>query len=204
MATVAALLAQYQAVKAQISFYTLEQLKWQELHDSMSEKVTIWQKYEDKWNDASDDYMAKYDEGGKLNKKGKLWLNYKTSKWKDANGNESMCWAGDYIDAQGNKKAYGNSKIANGWITPQDQIVAWNQVPGLVPDPVAELYANQMVSQFANGGADKLEEYANLDMEYEAMQTTYETMLASLRGQEESLKTAVDEGAKDTGMSSGG
>ena len=189
MANVAALLAQYQAVKSQISFYTLEQIKWQNLHDTMAEKVSTWQGYEEKWNSASDDYVGKYDENGKFEKKGKNWLKYGT-KTEDG----GVVWSATYIEDEGTKEkkdsgtgdfpGWGNFKINTEAVVPK--------------------YANLVCPQFAGNGSDKLEEYTNLDMEYSAMLTTMETMLASLRGQEESLKTVVGEGAKDTGMGTGG
>jgi len=209
MATVAALLAQYQAVKAQISFYTLEQLKWKELHDSMTEKVGNYQGYEEQWNEASEDYCnAHGEQKSKFVKKNTTWMWYSTSNLKINDNSSSMVYQAIYynggmqtggavqVDLGGKfgKKWCGGDEFGD-WV--------WN---GFIGDPVAiaELYADKVCPQFAKDGADKLEEYTNLDMEYEAMQTTYETMLASLRGQEEALKTAVDEGAKDTGMSSGG
>jgi len=185
MANVAALLAQYQAVKSQISFYTLEQLKWQELHDSMTEKVGTWRKYEEKWNDASNDYCDKHDENGKFIKLGTTWL-----------------WTSSSSGTISYK--YHNTMNACGPYAKKE--AAWNGWGAYLSnrDEIGSFYADKVCPQFAKDGADKLEEYTNLDMEYEAMQTTYETMLTSLRAQEESLKTAVDEGAKDTGMSSGG
>lgn len=46
----------------------------------------------------------------------------------------------------------------------------------------------------------KLEEYAELDMQYDLMQSTYDTLLEQLQSQEESLKTTLGNATKDTGM----
>ncbi len=51
-----------------------------------------------------------------------------------------------------------------------------------------------------NYDPDKLEEYAELDMQYDLMQTTYDTLLEQLQSQEESLKTTLGNATKDTGM----
>ena len=51
-----------------------------------------------------------------------------------------------------------------------------------------------------NYDPDKLEEYAELDMQYDLMQTTYSTLLEQLEGQAESLKTTLGNATKDTGM----
>ena len=209
MANVSALLAQYQAVKAQISYYTLEQIKWQDLHDTMAEKVSTWQGYEEKWNDGSNDYCDKYDDNGKLEKKGTRWLWTSTaskstseSQTKGEDGKfakfdlSGAVWYAQYFD--GNKV----SKHKNGGYE-TGEFPGWGHF-GIDQQAIAMSLANKMCPQFADHGSDKLEEYTNLDMEYSTMLTTMETMLTSLRAQEESLKTAVGEGAKDTGMGTGG
>ena len=47
---------------------------------------------------------------------------------------------------------------------------------------------------------EKLEEYAELDINYDLMQTTYETLLSQLEAQGETLKTSLGNATKDTGM----
>ena len=47
---------------------------------------------------------------------------------------------------------------------------------------------------------EKLDEYAELDMQYDLMQTTYDTLLEQLNAQAESLKTTLGNATKDTGM----
>jgi len=59
-----------------------------------------------------------------------------------------------------------------------------------------EEYAKAKVPKY---NPEKLEEYEALDIEYDMMQSTYDTLLESLTAQEESLKTKLGEGSKDTG-----
>ena len=47
---------------------------------------------------------------------------------------------------------------------------------------------------------DKLEEYAELDIQYDMMQGMYETLLEQLNTQAESLKSTLGNATKDTGM----
>ena len=61
----------------------------------------------------------------------------------------------------------------------------------------ATSYANLKVPQYDPA---KLEEYAELDIEYDMMQGTYETLLEQLNAQAETLKTTLGEATKDTGM----
>ena len=58
-------------------------------------------------------------------------------------------------------------------------------------------YAELMVPEY---DPDRLEEYADLDMQYSLMQSTYDTLLEQLQAQGDSLKTTLSNGAKDTGM----
>lgn len=62
---------------------------------------------------------------------------------------------------------------------------------------IAISYANSKVPQY---DPTKLEEYAALDIEYDMMQSTYDTLLDELNAQAESLKTQLGNAAKDTGM----
>ena len=62
---------------------------------------------------------------------------------------------------------------------------------------VAVSYANLMVPTY---DPEKLEEYAELDMQYDLMQSTYDTLLEQLNAQAESLKTTLGNATKDTGM----
>lgn len=58
-------------------------------------------------------------------------------------------------------------------------------------------YANWKVPQY---DPEKLEEYAALDIEYDMMQSTYDTLLEELNAQAESLKSQLGNATKDTGM----
>ena len=48
--------------------------------------------------------------------------------------------------------------------------------------------------------AAKLSRHAALDIEYDMMQSTYDTLLDELNAQADSLKTQLGNAAKDTGM----
>ena len=61
----------------------------------------------------------------------------------------------------------------------------------------ATIYANYRVPQY---DPEKLEEYAALDIEYDMMQSTYDTLLEELNAQAETLKSTLSEATKDTGM----
>lgn len=62
---------------------------------------------------------------------------------------------------------------------------------------IAISYANSKVPQY---DPEKLEEYAALDIEYDMMQSTYDTLLDELNAQAESLKSQLGNATKDTGM----
>ena len=62
---------------------------------------------------------------------------------------------------------------------------------------IAISYANSKVPQY---DPEKLDEYAALDINYDMMQSTYDTLLDELNAQAESLKTQLGNAAKDTGM----
>lgn len=72
-----------------------------------------------------------------------------------------------------------------------------NGVSGSKATQIAYQYAELKVPNY---DPDKLEEYAELDMQYDLMQTTYSTLLEQLEGQAESLKTTLGNATKDTGM----
>ena len=61
----------------------------------------------------------------------------------------------------------------------------------------AAYYASIMVPHY---DPNKLEEYAELDIEYDMMQSTYDTLLEQLNAQAETLKSTLSEATKDTGM----
>lgn len=61
----------------------------------------------------------------------------------------------------------------------------------------ATSYANLKVPEYDPA---KLEEYAALDIEYDMMQSTYDTLLEELNAQAESLKSTLGNATKDTGM----
>ena len=62
---------------------------------------------------------------------------------------------------------------------------------------IAYKYAELKVPNY---DPEKLDEYAELDMQYDLMQTTYDTLLEELNAQSESLKTTLGNATKDTGM----
>lgn len=93
------------------------------------------------------------------------------------------------VDSQGQKEI----KDKNG------KLICSNQSDKTI-EPVetnAIAYANWKVPEY---DPEKLDEYAELDMQYDLMQTTYETLLEQLNTQAESLKTTLGNATKDTGM----
>lgn len=67
-------------------------------------------------------------------------------------------------------------------------------------EALANTYADAKVSQYDE---DLSAELAELDVDYDTMQTMYETLLESLRAQQESEKTATSTSAQDTGLLQG-
>ncbi len=63
-------------------------------------------------------------------------------------------------------------------------------------EKVASSYASAAVKNY---DPEKLEEYTQLDTQYDMMQNMYETLLDELNAQSDSLKSAVGNAAKDTG-----
>jgi len=142
MANVSALQAQYLSVKAQISEYQLQQTRYNNLKQGMSEKLSNQVKYAEKWESSSDAAAGKYDEGSEVKYRGEV-------------------------------------------------------ITGTNAEQVGTKYAWKAVPQY---NEEALDEYAALDIEYDLMASTYETLLTELEAQAESLKTAIGNGAKDTGM----
>jgi len=63
-------------------------------------------------------------------------------------------------------------------------------------EALATKYANLKVKNY---DPEKLDEYTQLDTQYDMMQNMYETLLDELNAQSDSLKSAVGNAAKDTG-----
>ena len=68
---------------------------------------------------------------------------------------------------------------------------------GNTDEMLADKYAHAKVEQY---NEELSLELADLDIEYDTMQTMYETMLESLRAQQEGEKTATSTAAQDTGL----
>ncbi len=96
------------------------------------------------------------------------------------------------VDGQGDKKITGK----NGETISYDNDTKVSNV-----EEKAIEYANWKVPSY---DPEKLDEYAELDMQYDMMQTTYDTLLEQLNAQAESLKSTLGTAAKDTGMLDGG
>ena len=62
---------------------------------------------------------------------------------------------------------------------------------------IAISYANSKVPQYS---PEKLDEYAALDINYDMMQATYDTLIQELDAQAETLKSQLGNATKDTGM----
>lgn len=68
-------------------------------------------------------------------------------------------------------------------------------------DELAEQWADYKVDEYDE---ELSLELADLDIEYDTMKTMYDTMLETLRAQEESLKGLTSENAQDTGLLNAG
>lgn len=64
-------------------------------------------------------------------------------------------------------------------------------------EAIAEQYADAKVDEY---NEELSLELADLDIEYDTMKTMYETMLESLRAQQEGEKNATSTAAQDTGL----
>ncbi len=64
-------------------------------------------------------------------------------------------------------------------------------------EALAEQYAHAKVKEY---NEELSLELADLDIEYDTMKTMYDTMLETLRAQQESEKTATSTAAQDTGL----
>ncbi len=64
-------------------------------------------------------------------------------------------------------------------------------------EQLADAYADAKVKQYDE---ELSLELAELDVEYDTMQTMYEAMLEQLRAQQDSLETATSTAAQDTGL----
>ena len=62
---------------------------------------------------------------------------------------------------------------------------------------MADAYAHAKVKQY---NEELSLELAEMDIEYDTMQTMYEAMLEQLRAQKDSENTAVQNAAQDTGL----
>ena len=75
MAT-AGVLAQYMSIKSQISYYQLQDTRWNNLATAMSKKLSEQESAQDKWDDASDKCEDVYgDESKSLIYKGETYWN---------------------------------------------------------------------------------------------------------------------------------
>ena len=64
----------------------------------------------------------------------------------------------------------------------------------------SRMYANACVPKY---DSDACAHYEALDIQYDTIKTTYETMLEELKAEKESLKSKLSEAAKDTGIMDG-
>jgi len=109
-------------------------------------------------------------------------------KWESSSGTLSDgATAGDKNTPDKDYKAGGKVYLAKGQ----------SPVPtGAALEKLATSYANAAVKGY---NPEKLDEYTQLDTQYDMMQNMYETLLDELNGQSDSLKSAVGNAAKDTG-----
>ena len=140
MANTAALLGTLLNTKADINYYTQQQIYWSGKYEMNSAKLNKQVNYEEKWQSSFD-------------------------------------------------AAIDNTKdLTAGGIT----VKSGNQ-----NKQVADAYAHKAVSKY---NEELSLELAEMDIEYDTMQTMYEAMLEQLRAQKDSENTAVQNAAQDTGL----
>ena len=94
-------------------------------------------------------------------------------------------WASAFDDAQNADK---ECKIGN---------VVWKEKDQVLNSQMADQYAHAKITQYDE---ELSLELAELDVEYDTMQTMYESMLEQLRAQKEGQKSATSNAAQDTGL----
>lgn len=145
---------------------------------SVKSQLSYNQLQETRWNDLAT----------AMSKKLSNQENYQ-SKWDDSSGKLYDAWGENStfvaggttfydggVDAQKSGNKYGSKAL------------------------VASLYADAKVPKY---DPDKLDEYTDLDMEYETMQNMYDTLCTELEAQAESLKEQIGTEAQDTHMLGG-
>ena len=143
MANTAALLGTLLNTKADINYYTQQQIYWSGKYEMNSAKLEKQVKYEEKWESAYD----------------------------SAIDNTKDLTAGGYTVKSGKNQTLSDKK--------------------------ADEYAHAKVKQY---NEELSLELAEMDIEYDTMQTMYEAMLEQLRAQKDSENTAVQNAAQDTGL----
>ena len=100
-------------------------------------------------------------------------------------------WTDNYDKAQDKLEDEGTVKIEGQAISEATNYGRYGS-----EDAACQAYAYDKVPSY---DPDKLSEYAELDVEYEMMVSTYDTLLEELNAQAESVKTQLGTAAKDTG-----
>ncbi len=149
---VAGLLAQYMAIKNQLSYYELQDTRWNDLAAAMTKKVSEQETSQGKYDDHS----------------------------------------GSLYDSWGQTKEF-----KAGGVTFQDKNGNHPNHIGVNSIAVCESYAHAKVPKF---DAEKLDEYTNLDIEYQTMVNMYDTLIEELTAQADSLKEQLSTEAQDTHM----
>lgn len=144
MANVSAQLNTLLSLKADLAFYTQQQIFWSGRYDNMAAKAADQVSYEEKWYEAYDKIASPDDP-----KKNNGIEKYKGQEFK-------LCNKGD-----------------------------------------AERYANLKVARFDQ---DKLEEYTDLEIEYETMKTFYESQMELTKNQISAVQQNLGTAAQDTGL----
>ena len=140
MANTAALLGTLLNTKADINYYTQQQIYWSGKYEANSAKLEKQVKYEEKWESAFD----------------------------SAIDNTKDLTAGGYTVKSGNQNKQ-----------------------------VADAYAHAKVKQY---NEELSLELAEMDIEYDTMQTMYETFLEKARAEKDTEQTATQNAAQDTGL----
>lgn len=147
---VAGLLAQYMSIKAQISYYELQDTRWNNLATAMSKKLSEQENLQEKWESSSEKVEETWGNTSAT-------ITYKGETY----------WDGKMgIRGQTYEKTVACTKFADAKVPKYD--------------------------------SEKLDEYADLDMEYSTMVAMYDTLLEELQAMQEGTKTQLSTEAQDT------
>ena len=143
---------------------------------SINSQLSYVELQDTRWNNMATAMSKKLSEQQKLEEKWYSSSDSGSQAWEEEG--KSLVLQGETIKKSG---ATGKNACASGWRFDQAKF--------------AQKYASKKVPKF---DPDKLEEYADLDMEYSTMVAMYDTLKEELTAQRDGLKDAVSTEAQDT------